>query len=133
MDWEVQAAGTPSAPALPPHVPLNKMGPQDDSEAFIDLFDQTAEACGWPQLDWPMRLIPLLMGEAQMAAQLLPVQNLLAYEDLKKAILQRVGRSPEQHCQHFRSLDLGESGWPFVLAQQLRDACRRWLLAYRRR
>ncbi len=28
-----------------------------------------------------------------------------------------------------RSLELGENGWPFVMAHQLRDACRRWLLA----
>ncbi len=39
---------------------------------------------------------PLLTGEAQVAAQQLPVANLLAYEDLKRAILQRVGRNPEQ-------------------------------------
>ncbi len=74
-------------------------------------------------------LIPLLTGEAQLAAQQLPVQNLLVYEDLKRAILQRVGRSPEQHRQRFRSLELGENGRPFVMAHQLRDACRRWLLA----
>ncbi len=86
-------------------------------------------ACGWPQTDWPVRLIPLLTGEAQLAAQQLPVQNLLVYDDLKRAILQRVGRSPEQHRQRFRSLELGENGRPFVMARQLRDACRRWLLA----
>ncbi len=84
---------------------------------------------GWPQTDWPVRLIPLLTGEAQLAAQQLPVQNLLVYDDLKRAILQRVGRSPEQHRQRFRSLELGENGRPFVMAHQLRDACRRWLLA----
>ncbi len=67
--------------------------------------------------------------EAQLAAQQLPVQNLLVYDDLKRAILQRVGRSPEQHRQRFRSLELGENGRPFVMAHQLRDACRRWLLA----
>ncbi len=66
-----------------------------------------------------------LTGEAQLAAQQLPVQNLLVYDDLKRAILQRVRRSPEQHRQRFRSLELG----PFVMAHQLRDACRRWLLA----
>ncbi len=65
----------------------------------------------------------------QLAAQQLPVQNLLVYDDLKRAILQRVGRSPEQHRQRFRSLELGENGRPFVMAHQLRDACRRWLLA----
>ncbi len=110
-------------------VRVQKMGPQDDPVAFLDLFEKTAEPCGWPQTDWPVRLIPLLTGEAQLAAQQLPVQNLLVYDDLKRAILQRVGRSPEQHRQRFRSLELGENGRPFVMAHQLRDACRRWLLA----
>ncbi len=129
MDREVRAGGSPTAPAPPTHMPVQKMGPQDDPEAFLDLFERTAEACGWPQTDWPVRLIPLLTGEAQLAAQQLPVQNLLVYDDLKRAILQRVGRSPEQHRQRFCSLELGENGRPFVMAHQLRDACRRWLLA----
>ncbi len=129
MDREVRAGGSPTAPAPPTHMPVQKMGPQDDPEAFLDLFEKTAEACGWPQTDWPVRLIPLLTGEAQLAAQQLPVQNLLVYDDLKQAILQRVGRSPEQHRQRFRSLELGENGRPFAMAHQLRDACRRWLLA----
>ncbi len=93
MDWEVRAGESPTAPAPPTHMPVQKMGPQDDPEAFLDLFEKTAAACGWPQTDWPVRLIPLLTGEAQLAAQQLPVQNLLVYDDLKRAILQRVGRS----------------------------------------
>ncbi len=104
------------------HVPLMKMGPHDDPEAFVDLFEKTAEACGWARSQWPVRLIPLLTGEAQVAAQQLPVANLLAYDDLKRAILQRVGRNPEQHRQRFRSVELGDCGRPFVMAQQLRDA-----------
>ncbi len=129
MDREVRAGENPTVPAPPTHMPVQKMGPQDDPEAFLNLFEKTAAACGWPQTDWPVRLIPLLTGEAQLAAQQLPVQNLLVYDDLKRAILQRVGRSPEQHRQRFRSLELGENGRPFVMAHQLRDACRRWLLA----
>ncbi len=120
MDREVRAGENPTAPAPPTHMPVQKMGPQDDPEAFLDLFEKTAAACGWPQTDWPVRLFPLLTGEAQLAAQQLPVQNLLVYDDLKRAILQRVGRSPEQHRQRFHSL---------VMAHQIRDACRRWLLA----
>ncbi len=117
--------------AAPPitHVPLMKMGPHDDPEAFVDLFEKIAEACGWACAHWSVRLIPLLTGEAQVAAQQLPVANLLAYDDLKRAILQRVGLSPEQHRQRFRSVELGDNGRPFVLAQQLRDACRKWLMA----
>ncbi len=117
-----------AAPSIA-HVPLMRLGPHDDPEAFVDLFKKTAEACGCARTQWPVRLIPLLTGEAQVAAQQLPVANLLAYEDLKRAILQRVGRIPEQHRQRFRSVELGDSGRPFVMAQQLRDACRKWLMA----
>ncbi|KAL0182077.1 hypothetical protein M9458_021452, partial [Cirrhinus mrigala] len=123
MDREVRAEAA-AEQTSPSHMPLNKMGPQDDPEAFLDLFEKTAENGGWPKEQWSMRLIPLLSGEAQVAAQQLPVQNLLVFDDLKRAIIQPVGRNPEQHRQRFRSLDLGESGRPFVLAQQLRDSCR---------
>ncbi len=88
---------TPVAAPSIAHVPLMKMGPHDDPEAFVHLFEKTAEACGWARTQWPVRLIPLLTGEAQVAAQQLPVANLLAYEDLKRVIMQRVGRNPEQH------------------------------------
>ncbi len=81
MDREVRAGGIPTAPALSTHMPVIKMGPQDDPEAFLDLFEKTAESCGQPQMNWPVRLIPLLSGEAQLAAQQLPVQNLLVYND----------------------------------------------------
>ncbi|XP_048062887.1 neurotrophin receptor-interacting factor 1-like [Megalobrama amblycephala] len=128
IDREVPAE-TSAAAAGPFPLPLQKMGPQDDPEAFLDLFEKSAEVSGWPRDQWPMRLVPLLSGESQVAAQQLPIQNLLVFNDLKRAILQRVGRSPEQHRQRFRSLELGEAGRPFVLAQQLRDSCRKWLMA----
>ncbi|XP_048015968.1 uncharacterized protein LOC125248293 [Megalobrama amblycephala] len=120
---------TVGQPAVPTHLPLNKMGPLDDPEIFLDLFELSAEASGWPRDQWLMRLVPLLSGESQVAAQQLPVQNLLVFDDLRRAIIQRVGRTPEQHRQRFRSLEVGESGRPFVMAQQLRDSCRKWLLA----
>ncbi len=68
MDREVRAGENPTAPAPPTHMPVQKMGPQDDPEAFLDLLKKTAAACGWPQTDWPVRLIPLLTREAQLAA-----------------------------------------------------------------
>ncbi len=49
MDQEVWAGGPSSRnPAGPTHLPMNKMGPQDDPEAFLELFEKSAEACGWP-------------------------------------------------------------------------------------
>ncbi|KAI7804923.1 putative SCAN domain-containing protein SCAND2P [Triplophysa rosa] len=108
---------------------LQKMGPQDDPEAFLGLFERVAVARGWLDDQWALHLIPLLSGEAQVAAQQLPPENLLVYAELKKAILQRVGRSPEEYRQRFRSLGLAETGRPYLLAQQLRDSCRKWLMA----
>lgn len=34
--------------SIVPHISLTKMGPQDKLETFVDLFEKTAEACGWP-------------------------------------------------------------------------------------
>lgn len=41
---------------------------KNDPEAFLDLFERTAEACGGAQEHWPECLIPLLIGKAQMVA-----------------------------------------------------------------
>lgn len=68
MGQEVRTEERAAAAAPPTHVPLMKMGAQDDPKAFLVLFERTAEACSWPEDHWPVRLIPLLTGEAQMAA-----------------------------------------------------------------
>ncbi|KAL7838026.1 hypothetical protein AOLI_G00264300 [Acnodon oligacanthus] len=53
----------------------------------------------------------------------------LEYDELKRAIPQRVVQTPEQHRQQFCTLTIRKFDRPFVLAQQLRDSCRRWLLS----
>lgn len=48
----------------------------NEDQERIDLFEKTAEACEWPQPHWPVRIILLLSGEAQVAAQQLTrIQN----------------------------------------------------------
>ncbi|KAI7791745.1 putative SCAN domain-containing protein SCAND2P [Triplophysa rosa] len=126
VDREVQAGGRTEV-ASGSHLWLTKMGPQDEPEAFLGLFEKAAESSGWPRDRWAIRLLPLLSGESQVAAQQLAPESLLVYDELRRAILQRVGRSPEEHRQRFRTLGLAETGRPFALAQQLRDSCRRWL------
>ncbi|XP_051581090.1 uncharacterized protein LOC127456668 [Myxocyprinus asiaticus] len=126
LSQEKAPAETPdtAAPAA-----LMKMGAEDDPEAFLDIFERTAEIWGWPRAQWAATLIPLLSGEAQLAAQQLPAASLLVYDDLRKTILQWVGRSPEQYRQLFRSMKLEGSGRPFAFIQRLRDACQKWLPA----
>lgn len=53
-----------------------KMGPQDDPKAFIQLLEHAAEAWGWLTSQWAVCLLLLLLGEAQLTAQQLPVTNL---------------------------------------------------------
>lgn len=48
MDREVQAEAA-TQQTLVPHLPLNTIGAQDDPEAFLDLFDKTAETGGGPE------------------------------------------------------------------------------------
>ncbi|XP_046715814.1 zinc finger protein 213-like [Silurus meridionalis] len=103
------------------------MGTQDDVEALLKLFERVAVVGEWTGMERALRLLPLLSGEAQLAAQQLPADRMLEYDDLKRAILQRVGRTPEQHRQRLRALTLREVGRPFAFTHQLRNACRRWL------
>lgn len=92
---------TPAAPpadavALPPLL-LTKMGPQDDSESFVELFEHTAKVCLWPISRWSVCLLLLLLREAQLTAQQLPAARLPDYLDQKWAIMQWVGCTLEQH------------------------------------
>ncbi len=107
MDREVWAGGIPPAPALPTHMPLQKMGPQDDPEAFLDLFEKTVEACGWPQMNWPVR------GAAAASSEPPGLRR-------PEASHPPAGR-PEPRATSPSASDRWSWG--------SRDACRRWLLA----
>lgn len=70
-------------------------------------------------MEWAVRLLPLLSVEAQTAALALPA--------VKKAVRDRMGFYPEDHRRWFCIIQLGSAGWPFTLAQQLKDTATRWL------
>lgn len=70
-----------------------------------------AAACGWPVAEWAVPLLPLLAGEAQVAA-LLPA----AGQDIKKAVLDRMGYSGEEHLRRFRTTKLAPADHHFVFA-----------------
>ncbi|KAK5852368.1 hypothetical protein PBY51_023840 [Eleginops maclovinus] len=114
-------------PARPPQIALQKMSADDDPEAYLDIFEGTAAACGWPEEEWAVWLLPLLAGEAQLAAHGLPASDRHEYKQLRRAILDRLGSTPEGHCRRFRALPFEDAGRPFSYAKQLLDAARRWL------
>ncbi|KAL3969418.1 OTU domain-containing protein 5 [Sarotherodon galilaeus] len=79
----VGAAAPPKAPPLSVAVP--RMGDGDDPQVFLETFRATAEACQWPQVEWAPRLLPLLSGEAQMAALSLPPTSRSSFQDVSRA------------------------------------------------
>ena len=115
-------APAPDRPTQLASLTLHKMSPEDDPQTFLEMFEATAEACSWPVTEWAVRVLPLLSGEAQTAALSLPAVTRGRYPDVRRAVLARMGRSPEDHRRRFRDLKLGPADRPFVYAQQLRDA-----------
>ncbi|KAL7889579.1 hypothetical protein AOLI_G00018370 [Acnodon oligacanthus] len=68
----------PSTPApTPATMSVSKMTPQDDPEAFVELFERAAGDWGWPKKDWAIRLLPLHMGKP------LPAQSQLKRAELR--------------------------------------------------
>ncbi|XP_077948365.1 uncharacterized protein LOC144388950 [Gasterosteus aculeatus] len=92
------AAPLTQGPAAFAGLTLQRMTGDDDVQSFLETFE--AEACGWPAGEWPVRLLPLLTGEAQIAAMGLP---------------------PDWGC--CRKTTGGDSAF----GQRLRDAATRWL------
>ena len=106
---------------------LHKMSPADDPQSFLDMFVVVAGTCGWPEAEWAVRLLPLLSGDAQTAALQLPPASRQSFGEVRRAVLDRLGLTPEDHRRRFRGARLGHAERPFAFAQQLRDAARRWL------
>lgn len=58
------------------------MGPHDNPEAFLALFEHAVEMWGWLVEQSTAQQLPLLSEEAQLAAQELPPTNCLDYKQL---------------------------------------------------
>ncbi|KAK0148589.1 Neurotrophin receptor-interacting factor [Merluccius polli] len=117
------AAPAPSFTGMTVH----KMAAHDDPQSFLDMFEAMAAACGWPVAEWAVRLLPLLSGDAQTTALGLPAPSRGQYGEVKKAVLDRLGLSEEDHRRRFRGGKLGPAERPFIFAQQMKDAATRWL------
>ncbi|XP_077954435.1 uncharacterized protein LOC120834331 isoform X1 [Gasterosteus aculeatus] len=121
------ASPTTPGPSAYAGVVVHKMTPEDDVQSYLEMFEAMAGACGWPVDEWAIRLLPLLTGEAQTAALGLPPGPRHVYASVKKAIMDRLGLSPEDHRRRFREARLGLGDRPFPFAQRLTDAANRWL------
>ena len=95
------ADGGTGSSSTPPHsllgITLHKLPMEVDPQSFLEMFKLTAVACGWPAAEWTVRLLPLMSGEAQTAALCLPASAQGSFQAVKKAVLDQIGFSPEDH------------------------------------
>ncbi|KAM9751628.1 uncharacterized protein ACNS7B_008424 [Menidia menidia] len=127
LEEMVERAATPPRDPAVAGIEMQKLAERDDPQSYLDMFEATASACGWPEEEWAVRLLPLLSGEAQTAALGLPAASRGRFPEVRRAVLDRLGFSPEDQRRRFREAQLGPDGRPFGFAQQLRDAATRWL------
>ncbi|XP_053149326.1 uncharacterized protein LOC128343920 [Hemicordylus capensis] len=111
--------GTPQLPEEPT--------PWDDTKAFLASFEQVAEACRWPKVEWATRLTPALRGEAEQAFCRLDPRDQEDYGKVKAAILRQDAMRREKQRQHFRRFCYQEVEGPRGAYSRLWELCHGWL------
>ena len=89
------------APITAPTSRLTKLRPEDDVEAYLEVFERTAQRESWPEEQWAHIVTPFLTGPAQQASQDLPAETARQYPALKQAILAYYGHNLTGRAQRF--------------------------------
>nr|XP_040058772.1 uncharacterized protein LOC120834693 isoform X2 [Gasterosteus aculeatus aculeatus] len=92
----------PERPTEPSKV-LTKQTGEDDIEAYLEVFERTAERERWPRAQWAGILAPFLIGEAQKACRDLSPADVNQYGALKAAILAHYGHNLQTRAQQFHA------------------------------
>lgn len=80
-----------------PPIRMNKMGPEDDPEAYLNTFEQVATAAGWSAAQWATILTPCLMGLAREAVETLTAVQAADYNMVWTTILETPNISKETY------------------------------------
>ena len=80
---------------------LTKLSPDDDVEAYLNLFERTAARERWPLADWGSILASFLTGDAQRVCHDLALADARDFNKLKGAILASQGLSLPARAQRF--------------------------------
>ena len=56
-----------AAPSAAPTSRLTKLGPDDDVEAYLEVFERTAQRESWPEEQWAHIVAPFLTGHRRRA------------------------------------------------------------------
>lgn len=79
----------------------------DDPDAFLNAFEWTATAAGWPEMQWAAVLTPCPISPAQQVVDNLPTCDLGDYKSVRAAIHQTLNLSPEVYHRWLREIKVG--------------------------
>ena len=107
-------------------VPLAKLRPRDDVEAFLTSFERSMRAYSVPPDDWVYLLSPRLTDKALLAYTELAFTEADSYDRVKEVILHRYAVTPETRRRKFRGTTLQKSESMIDFAIRVRDtgSCR---------
>ena len=117
----------PAAPTADPTSRLTKLGPDDDVEAYLEVFERTARRESWPAEQWAHIISPFLTGPAQQASQDLPPEDAEQYPVLKQAIMAYYGHNLAARAQRFHDWRFDIHGAVRTQIAQQGRLVRRWL------
>lgn len=103
------------------------MTPEDAPEVFMNTFEWTVVAAGWPSLQWSAVLTLCLIGPAQQAMDSLPLQDLPNFHKVKKAMLQTLNLNPEAYQWRLWEIEFGTNYQSRLIAQRIKNTCLKWL------
>ena len=116
-----------NSPSASPTSRLTKLGPEDDVEAYLEVFERTARRESWPEDQWAHILSPFLTGPAQQASQDLSAETASQYPALKQAILAYYGHNLAARAQRFHNWRFDIRGAVRTQIAQHGRLVRRWL------
>ena len=105
---------------------LTKMGPDDDIEAYLEIFERTAARERWPADQWGYILAPFLTGDTQRAYRDLNPAQAAHYPTLKRAIFAHYGHSLPAQAQRYQDWVYDPLGSVRSQISQLVRLAERW-------
>ena len=127
MVEQLGAKQVETLPGAKPSSRLTKQTPEDDVEAYLEVFERVATREGWPAAQWANIIAPFLTGDAQRAYQDLDSVRASDYQNVKKAILEVHGHNLATRAQRFNAWNYSSTEPVRSQLAQLRRLARRWL------
>ncbi|KAK0131574.1 hypothetical protein N1851_033750 [Merluccius polli] len=113
------------SPTATPTSRLTKLGPDDDVEAYLEVFERTARRESWPE-DQRAHIL-FLTGPAQQASQDISAETARQYPALKQAILAYYGHNLAARAHRFHDWRFDIRGPVRAQIAQHGRLVRRWL------